>query len=42
MQTKTKDVNIRIDRKTYKNLKVGAAKLGMTLKAYVEYLYESR
>ena len=37
----TKDVNVRIDRKTYKKLKVGAAKMGLTLKAYIDYLYES-
>ena len=34
----TKDVNIRIDRKTYKKLKVQAAKIGITLKRVVEIL----
>lgn len=36
--TKSKDVNIRIDRKTYKRLKIRAAKHGITLKETVDVL----
>ena len=38
MYMQTKDVNIRIDRKTYKKLKIGAAHEGITLKELVDSL----
>ena len=36
----TKDVNIRIDRKTYKLLKIEAARRGITLKETIASLCE--
>lgn len=36
----TKDVNIRIDRKTYKLLKIEAAEQGLTLKETIASLCE--
>lgn len=39
--TKSGDVNIRIDRKTYRKLKVRAAKDGVTLKVLVARLTET-
>jgi len=38
MQTKTDDVNIRIDRASYRRLKMNAAKYSITLKETVGIL----